>query len=174
VPPLGTRLGDRVVDVALIEAFVGDLLEVSIPQHASATHTESEASGSTGSPADVAEVRNLIDKYFLSWSKRDLERFAECFDPGAMLQFIDRQGGLDTIGLDQFLAGQHAAMARSSERRVERPVDVTVAFSGDVSRVDVHWRLFKDDDVVTGFDHFLLRRSGDAWRIVHLVNYPID
>jgi len=174
VPPLGTRLGDKVVDVKLIEAFVGDLLDVSIPQSTSAKEPGGTADGSAAARADDAGVRKLVDTYFASWSRRDLARYGECFDPGAVVQLIDGRGRLDTIALDRFLASQRSAHARAVDRLVERPVDVNVAFSGDLSRVDVYWRLFSDGDVVTGFDHFTLRRSGGEWRIVHLIYYAIE
>ena len=52
------------------------------------------ASTGAAEPKDPreAEVRRLIERYFLSWSNQDLERYGQCFLPHAAVQLLDANG----------------------------------------------------------------------------------
>src|SRR5262249_33347937 len=54
----------------------------------------------------AAEVKQLAQRYFSSWSSQDMDAYGDCFLPGATIQYVDAQGNLDTQQLRDFLAAQ--------------------------------------------------------------------
>jgi hypothetical protein len=127
----------------------------------------------TAAPAaDAREqgVRELIDRYFLTWNAQDIERYGQCFMPQAAVQLLDPNGRLTTLSLRAFLQTQREAHARTQGLH-ETPETVDVKFEGQLARVVVSWKLVSGDQVQSGYDHFTLIPSGGQWRIANLIFY---
>jgi hypothetical protein len=173
VPPLGARIGDRVVDAAYVQRFVerllaawanGDKAPPSVK--AAATTTLRQAAPD---PREQ-EVRDLIDRYFLTWNAKDVDRYGQCFMPQAAIQLMDASGGMTTLPLRAFLDTQREAH-RSGDDLHETPESVDVRLEGRIARAIVHWKLVAGERVQWGYDHFTLVKVGNQWRIANLIFY---
>lgn len=118
------------------------------------------------------EVRRLIERYFLSWSNQDLDRYGQCFLPNAAVQLLDANGALTTLPLGPFLQSQREAHRQAVNRLTETAETVDVRFEGKVARVVVYWKLVGSEVDEYGYDHFTLINAGDRWRIANLLFYP--
>jgi hypothetical protein len=121
--------------------------------------------------AQEREVRELIDRYFSSWSKRDLDAYGQCFMPQAAVQMIDPQGQLVTMALGPFLRSQQEAHRQAKNRLTETAEGVEVRFEAKLARVVVYWKLVDGDRTEYGYDHFTLMRTEGKWRIANVVFY---
>jgi pyroglutamyl-peptidase len=173
VPPLGARINGKAVDTAFVQRFVERLLD-SWAQTVKTT-------ASVGAPATTAlrqaapdpreqEVRDLIDRYFLTWNAKDVDRYGQCFMPQAAIQLMDPNGRLTTLPLRAFLETQREAH-RAGEDLHETPEHVEVRLEGRIARAIVHWKLVAGERVQWGYDHFTLVKVGDQWRIANLIFY---
>jgi hypothetical protein len=117
------------------------------------------------------EVRQLIDRYFRSWSNQDLVRYGQCFLPQAAVQLIDPTGRLVTMPLAPFLKSQQEAHRRAAKPLTEMAESVDVRFEAELAHVLVRWKLVEGERVEYGYDHFTLMRSDGKWRIAHLIFY---
>jgi hypothetical protein len=126
-----------------------------------------------GAVADAREkdVRELIDRYFTTWSAADIERYGQCFIPQAAIQFIDPQGRLATMPLAMFLESQRAAHREAAGGLKETAESVEIRFEQQLARVIVYWKLVDGSRTEYGYDHFTLMQSGGRWRIANLVFY---
>jgi len=124
-------------------------------------------------PADAkkAEVTELIQRYFHTWSSQDLERYGQCFMPQAAVQVIDQNGKLVTMPLAPFLRSQQEAHRRSANPMVETPESIEVRFDAKLAHALVSWKLVDGQRIEKGYDHFTLMRSGGQWRIANLIFY---
>jgi hypothetical protein len=127
-------------------------------------------------PTDPREpaVRKLIDRYFLTWSKQDIERYGQCFHPKAAVQMLDPAGELVTMPLAPFLQSQREAHRQSSNPLTETAESVEIRFEGQVARVVVFWKLVDGEKTQTGYDHFTLVESSGTWRIANLLFYAAE
>jgi pyroglutamyl-peptidase len=172
VPPLGTQIGDRTVDAAYVQSFVQSLLAVWNDGQAQPTL------GAAGvrtlhqvtDPQEKA-IRTLVERYFVTWSAKDIDRYGQCFMPQAVIQLIGNDGRLITMSLRQFLASQRKAHEENTEPMKEVPESVEVRFEANLARVIVFWKLTVGEREETGYDHFTLMQSGGQWRIANLIFY---
>ena len=119
----------------------------------------------------VKDIRALIDRYFLSWSAQDMQRYGRCFHPKAVVQLVDPKAGLVSTALGPFLRGQAESHRRSAHRMTETAENVEIRREGDLARVLVAWKLVDGERIETGYDHFTLLKVADEWRIAHLIFY---
>ena len=119
----------------------------------------------------MAEVRQLIDRYFLSWSRRDFERYGQCFMPTAAVQMIDPRGELVTMPLGPFLRDQQRSQL--AKAMTETPERVEIRFEEQLARAVVYWKLVDGERTEYGYDHFTLMNAGGRWRIANLVFYVV-
>jgi hypothetical protein len=133
--------------------------------------TYSTAADGAVNDAQREEVRQLIDRYFRTWSNQDMERYGQCFVPQAAVQLIDDNGQLTTMPLTPFLKGQQEAHRRSANRMVEAPESVEIRFDAKLAHALVYWKLVDGPRIEYGYDHFTLMRSEGKWRIANLVFY---
>lgn len=119
----------------------------------------------------TAEVQQLVDRYFRSWSGQDMDRYGQCFMPQAAVQMIDDAGRLVTMPLTPFLRSQRDAHRTAPQPMVETPESVQIRFDGNLAHALVGWKLVAGDRVEYGYDHFTLMRSDGQWRIANLVFY---
>ena len=120
--------------------------------------------GTAPSPRD-GEVRQFINKYFESWSARDLKTYGECFHSRARVWFTD-QGPMEK---GPFLESQRQAHASSSYPLKEVPLSTEVTIKGDLAHVNVHWELDRGTGRVRGYDFFTLVFAEGRWQIIALV-----
>jgi pyroglutamyl-peptidase len=121
--------------------------------------------------ARQAEVEQLIDRYFRTWSSQDLIRYGQCFVPQAAIQLIDPAGRLVTMPLAPFLKSQQEAQRQAANPMTETAESVDVRFEAELARVVVRWKLLDGNRVEYGYDHFTLMRSEGKWRIANLIFY---
>ena len=135
--------------------------------------TLSGAQDSGPGDADPREqaVREMIERYFMTWSAQDLDRYGQCFIPQAVIQLIDPQGRVATMPLKRFLDGQRQSQQEAGQRMVETPESIEVRFEARLARVVVFWKLVAGERVEYGYDHFTLMHSGGQWRIANLIFY---
>ena len=123
--------------------------------------------------AQEAEIRKFVDRYFTSWSKKDMDRYGECFIPQASVQLVDPRQGLLTLPLSAFLKGQRESQLDPKHHMTETPEKVDVRMEGELARVLVYWKLVDGEQATYGYDHFTLMPYGGRWRIAHLIFYSV-
>jgi hypothetical protein len=121
-------------------------------------------------PQEVA-IRTLVERYFVTWSAKDIDRYGQCFMPQAVIQLVNSEGGLVTMPLRQFLMTQRKAHEETAEPMKETPESIEVRFEANLARVIVFWKLTVGTREETGYDHFTLMQSGGQWRIANLIFY---
>lgn len=121
--------------------------------------------------ADDANVRAFLDRYFSTWSARDMEGYGACFHPQARVLFIAKNGDVLTQGLTDFLHGQKLGHEQSSVPMFEKPLTMQIMGDAQVVQAKVTWVLTKGSSETRGVDYFTLKREGKGWKIVTLVFY---
>jgi hypothetical protein len=115
------------------------------------------------------EVRRFIETYFRTWSAGEMDKYAACFHPEAVIQFIDK-GQIRTQLAPQFLAEQRRYQGQS--KSVEMPLSAEVRFEEMLARAVVRWKLLGSGGRTKyGYDHFTLIPQEGGWKIVNLVFY---
>lgn len=120
-----------------------------------------------------AEVRQLLDRYFKSWSNEDLLRYGQCFMPQAAIQLIEPAGRLVTMPLEPFLRSQYEAQQAATNRMTETAESMEIRFDADLAHALVYWKLIDGERTEYGYDHFTLMKSDGKWRIANLVFYAV-
>jgi pyrrolidone-carboxylate peptidase len=162
VPPLGSRLRDGRVTPQYVQRFVRDLLET--------WYVLEQGPGPEKDPRQ-AEVREMVERYFKTWSEQNMKGYEDCFLPDAVVQFIDDRGKVSTQGRAEFVAGQRDYHRTSPEKTVEVPERIEISFGGRLAHAVVYWKLTAGKRVEYGYDHFTLQKQDGKWRIVNLVFY---
>lgn len=121
----------------------------------------------------TADVKKFVERYFRTWSNREMDAYGEGFLREAVVQFLDDRGGVNTQGTPEFLADQRRYQAARPAK--EYPLAADVRFEGPLARAVVHWKL--EDGMNPpryGYDHFTLVKRDGQWRILNLVFYGTD
>jgi hypothetical protein len=165
---------ESVSSVRLLFSAAALLVFASACAHGADDNKKSAAAGQTASDdARLPDVKQLVEKYFRSWSNQEMDAYGECFLPGASIQFISPSGDLDTQGVREFLTNQRRyQMARPAK---ETPQSIDIHFEKRLARAVVYWKL--DDGSGTpkfGYDHFTLVERDGKWRIVNLAFYETN
>ncbi len=124
-----------------------------------------------GEHAEQAGIEAFLGRYFANWSARDMEGYGACFDPGARVTFVEKNGRSSSQGLTDFLHSQKLGHQRSANPMHEEPVAMKISGDNRVAFAEVRWRLAKGAEIVTGVDYFTLGHGRDGWRILALVFY---
>ena len=175
VPPLQAAAGPNQVTAATIKSFVEDVLaawEATLPPPTVGAATAATARQAAADPQEK-EVRELLDRYFASWSNQDLVRYGQCFMPQAAIQLIDPNRGLITMPLAPFLQSQQQAHQASPNKMTETPETIKIRFDADLAHALVYWKLVDGERLEYGYDHFTLMKSDGKWRIANLVFYAV-
>jgi hypothetical protein len=130
----------------------------------------SRAQDAAADPREEA-VRELITRYFRTWSAKDMERYAQCFMPQAAIQLIDPAGKLITMPLRPFIESQREGHRKSEAGMTEAPESIDIRFEGRTARVVVFWKLVEGERTEFGYDHYTLMQSDGKWRIANLLFY---
>jgi len=121
----------------------------------------------------TAEVKKFVDRYFRTWSNREMDAYGEGFLREAVVQFIDDRGQVNTQATPEFLADQRRFQSLRPAK--EYPLAADIRFEGPLARAVVHWKLEDGTNPPRyGYDHFTLFRREGQWRIVNLVFYGSD
>ncbi len=120
---------------------------------------------------DDASIRAFLNRYFETWSKRDMEGYGACFDSQARILFVATDGKIVSEGTVDFLHGQKLAHEQSELPMTERPLEMKIQGDAKVAQATVTWVLSKGSKEERGTDFFTLRRNGAEWKIVSLVFY---
>lgn len=120
---------------------------------------------------DDAGVRAMLNRYFDTWSKRDMDGYGKCFDPKARILFIARNGDVISEGVTDFLHGQKLGHEQAATPMTERPLEMKIQGDAKVVQATVTWVLTKGSIEERGTDFFTLRKADDEWKIVSLVFY---
>jgi pyroglutamyl-peptidase len=175
VPPLQATAGPNQVTAATIQSFVEDVLaawEATLPPPTVGAATPATARQAAADPREK-EVRELIDRYFKSWSNQDLVRYGQCFMPQAAIQLIDPHRGLITMPLAPFLQSQQQAHQASPNQMTETPETIQIRFDAELAHALVYWKLVDGERLEYGYDHFTLMKSDGKWRIANIVFYAV-
>jgi pyroglutamyl-peptidase len=174
VPPLHSDVGGAEVTADDVQKFVERLVTTwAEPQRVRTKVLNSEASVIRQAAPDPreADVRALIERYFRTWSAKDMDRYAQCFLPQAAVQLLEPEGKLVTMPLRPFLQSQTESHRTSKTGMTEAPESIRVTFEGRVARAVVFWKLVEGARVEFGYDHFTLVDVGGQWRIANLLFY---
>ena len=120
---------------------------------------------------DVEAIKELIRRYFSTWSNQNMKGYDECFLRDANIQFVHPDGTLTSYNRKDFIAEQTDYHKNAVVRATEVPESIDVAFEGKLARVVVFWKLTAGARTETGYDHFTLVRSDGNWLIVNLSFY---
>jgi ketosteroid isomerase-like protein len=118
---------------------------------------------------DEAAIKAHLERYFTSWSAKDMDAYAACFDPQARILF-HAAGRVGSEGLTDFLASQRMAHQTASGTMTEVPTKFTIGQTGDLATAHVRWELrIEKAASKTGTDVFTLVKTSSGWRIATLV-----
>jgi len=120
---------------------------------------------------DQAGIETFLNRYFSTWSAKDMAGYGSCFHPTARISFVEKDGQCGSQGLTDFLHGQTVGHERSSEPMVEVPTEMKIHGAARVAQAEVRWKLTKGREIVTGTDFFTLLKTPEGWRIASLVFY---
>jgi hypothetical protein len=126
------------------------------------------ACSSPTSPDDPA-VRAALERYFATWSARDMEGYAACFHPQARIHFVTSDRGVDSEGLTDFLFSQRMAHQQAKSPLKEVPKSMKITVGKGIAQAHVRWELQKGEGNTTGSDFFTLAKTSEGWRITALV-----
>lgn len=118
-----------------------------------------------------AEVRTFLNRYFSTWSAKDMDGYGGCFHPQARITFVGKGGVSQSDGLTDFLHGQKLSHAQATAPMTEVPTDMKITMDARVAQAAVRWKLTKGAEIVTGTDYFTLIQTESGWKIVSLVFY---
>lgn len=121
-------------------------------------------------PDDVS-IRAFLNRYFSTWSAKDMEGYGACFHPQARILFLGRSGEVASQGLTDFLHSQRLAHQTAAVPMSEKPIEMTIQGDAKVVQASVTWVLTKGSTEERGTDFFTLKREGNGWKIVSLVFY---
>ncbi|MCX6857575.1 MAG: nuclear transport factor 2 family protein [Verrucomicrobia bacterium] len=118
-----------------------------------------------------AEIEVFLNRYFNTWSAKDMDGYGSCFHSTARITFVEKGGQCGSQGVTDFLHGQKLGHERSAEAMTEVPTDMKISGDSRVALAEVRWKLTKGREIVTGTDFFTLLKTPDGWRIASLVFY---
>ena len=120
---------------------------------------------------DQGGIETFLNRYFSTWSAKDMDGYGSCFHPTARISFVESGGAAASQGLTDFLHGQKLGHERATEAMTEVPTGMKISGDGRVAQAEVRWKLTKGRDVVTGTDYFTLIKTSDGWKIGSLIFY---
>ena len=120
---------------------------------------------------DQSEIETFLNRYFSTWSAKDMDGYGACFHPTARISFVEKGGQCSGQGVTDFLHGQKIGHERSPEPMIEVPTNMKISGDARVAQAEVRWKLTKGRENVTGTDYFTLLKTTDGWRIASLVFY---
>jgi hypothetical protein len=115
--------------------------------------------------AERAALDELVERYFATWSKPDIDAYGRCFHPNARIWF---EGG-ESMALAPFLESQRRAHASSTVPLREYPLQWEVAARNGLGHAWVRWELDRGGDLEHGYDFFTFIYEDGRWQVLALV-----
>ncbi len=201
VPPLGTRMGGRVVRRDDVQRFVVHVLESWLTMSRARSASEKQSPSTSPAPRTqpavaqagptpiiqtglrteaqaakeddpkLREVRAFVEHYFKSWSDQEMDAYDQCFLPEAVIQYIDDRGNVKNSAKRPFVSSQREVHRNSDVRNIEVPETIDVRMEGRLAHAVVFWKLTSGNRVQKGYDHFTLMKREGKWRIINLIFY---
>lgn len=116
-------------------------------------------------------MKRFLERYFATWSAKDMGGYGACFLPQARISFVGPAGQIQADGLTDFLHGQALSHAQATVPMAEVPTQFTITGDERIAQAAVRWQLTKGSEVVTGTDYFTLVKTSGEWKIIALVFY---
>ncbi len=120
---------------------------------------------------EQAGIENFLQRYFSTWSARDMDGYGTCFHPTARITFVEKGGLAGSQGLTDFLHGQKIGHARAVTPMTEVPTEMKISGEPRVAQAEVRWKLTKGHEIITGTDFFTLVKTAEGWKIASLIFY---
>lgn len=120
--------------------------------------------------AEEKEVRTFLERYFSTWSAKDMDGYGSCFHEQARISYV-HQGVPHTQGLTDFLHSQKLSHATASAPMTEIPTNMKILRDDRTAQASVRWKLTKGAEITTGTDCFTLIKTPAGWKILSLVFY---
>jgi nucleoside-specific outer membrane channel protein Tsx len=120
---------------------------------------------------DEPAIQTFLNRYFSTWSTKDMDGYGSCFHPTARITFVQNGGQAGSQGLTDFLHGQKLGHESSPVPMTEVPTSMKISGDGRIAQAEVRWKLTKGRDVITGTDYFTLIKTAEGWKIAALVFY---
>lgn len=120
--------------------------------------------------ADEQDVHAFLERYFATWSAKDMDGYGACFHEQARIVFV-HQGVPQSQGLTDFLHGQKLSHATTTVPMTEVPTDMKILSDERTAQASVRWKLTKGADITLGTDCFTLIKTSTGWKIMSLVFY---
>ena len=120
---------------------------------------------------DEEGIRAVLNRYFSTWSARDMEGYSSCFQPQARIFYLAADGKLTNQALTDFLHEQRMTHEQATSPMSEKPLEIRLQGDARVAQAAVTWVLTIGPKQITGTDFFTLQRDGAQWKIVSLVFY---
>lgn len=122
------------------------------------------------SSADDQDVRTFLERYFSTWSAKDMDGYGACFHEQARITFV-HEGAAQSQGLTDFLHGQKLSHATAAVPMTEVPTGMKILRDDRTAQASVRWKLTKGADITLGTDCFTLIKTPVGWKIMSLVFY---
>jgi ketosteroid isomerase-like protein len=133
------------------------------------TFASSGTASASDAAKDEADIRAFIQRYFSTWSAKDIAGYGACFQENATIAFVDQISDEPVVlDLKNFLESQRKAHETADVPMTETSESVSVQLHGRVAHVQVRWVLKKDGSDVRGWDFYTLVKAGQNWKIMHL------
>lgn len=120
---------------------------------------------------DEGAVKEFLERYFATWSAKDMGGYGASFLPQARISFVGPAGQIQADGLTDFLHGQALSHSQTTVPMREVPTEFTITGDERIAQAGVRWQLTKGTQVVTGTDYFTLVKTSGEWKIIALVFY---
>lgn len=120
---------------------------------------------------EQAALETFLNRYFSTWSAKDMEGYGGCFHPTARISFVMAGGQVHSQGLTDFLHGQKLGHERAPAPMTEVPTSMNIIGDSRAAQAEVRWKLTKGRETVTGTDYFTLVKTADGWKIASLLFY---
>jgi hypothetical protein len=122
---------------------------------------------------DEPSLHQFIEKYFTTWSNKNMEAYAACFDPSATIYLIENSEVARQQNFKEFLEGQKIAHRAALYPLEEHAEDIDFFITGNMAYVRVLWKLTAGNRVSKGYDHFVISKTPAGWKIITLIFYGI-
>lgn len=117
------------------------------------------------SVADRAALAEFVERYFTTWSAKDIAGYGQLFHPNARVWF----GISSPWALADFLESQRRAHAESPVPLTEKALSWDANVNNGLAHVRVYWELHRGEKAVRGYDFFTLVFSEGRWQIISLI-----
>jgi hypothetical protein len=124
----------------------------------------------SASPDDPA-AKDLLQRYFSTWSARDMEGYGRCFDDSARIYYLEKDGKVTAQGKTDFVHEQSVLHQEAASPMHEVPGEIKLQGDDKVKQAAVTWVLTIGTKQITGTDFFTIAHEGSEWKILSLAFY---